>query len=70
MVLKEHTIYESNIDCRTIICACGEPNCKIGLSFDSEPSIVMLTDKFGNDHAMHLNKKNAKQIMKSIKAYL
>lgn len=67
--MKPHIIYEDNIDCRTIKCSCGKTNCKIGISFDTEPDIMWLTDKFGNEHSMYLGKENVKQLIQSLKAF-
>ena len=68
--LKPHIVYEDHLDMRSIKCACGKENCKIGLSFDSDPDIMRLTDKFGNEHAMHLNKINVTQLIKDLKLIL
>lgn len=69
-MLKSHTIYECIIDCRTIKCSCGKDNCRIGVSFDSDKNMMRLQDKYGNEHTMHLNKKNAKQLIESLKSYI
>lgn len=65
---KTHVIYESNIDCRTIICGCGEKKCRIGISFDA-PNLMRFQDKYGNEHAMHLNKKNVKELIVELKSH-
>ena len=69
-MLKSHIIYEDHIDLRTIKCSCDSPDCKIGISFDSDPEIMRLTDKYGNEHTMYLNKKNAKQLIEYLKSYV
>ncbi len=68
--LTAHTIYESDIDNRDVLCGCNDEHCKIGISFDSEPDIMRLTDKFGNEHAMRLNKQIAKQLIERLTEYL
>ena len=66
---EKHIIYESNIDGRQVKCSCGKDNCKIGLIFDSESKIMMLTDKFGNEHAMYLNEKTISEIKQKLKDF-
>lgn len=68
--MKSHIIYEDNIDLRHVKCSCGKPECKIGVSFDSEPDVMRLHDKFGNEHSMRLDKKNVKQIIARLNEYL
>lgn len=67
---KTHVVFESFIDNRTIVCGCGNKECKIGLSFDSEPDIMRLTDKYGNEHGMHLNRENIKELIKHLKSFI
>jgi hypothetical protein len=47
------------MDNRDIICACGNIQCKIGLSFDTEPGegseLLYLYDKYDNEALMYLN---------------
>lgn len=69
-MLKSHIVYEDNMDMRTIKCSCGDPDCKIGISFDDHPSIMRLTDKYGNEHAMHLDNKNVKKLISDLKSYI
>ena len=67
--LDAYIVYPSNIDNRKITCACGNPNCKIGINFDSAPDgkeYMLLTDKFGNEHTMRLSSENINEIMASI----
>jgi len=54
----------SNIDNRKIECGCGDPKCKIGLNMDTTETgdILLLTDKFGNEHVMHLSKRNVSDL--------
>lgn len=68
-MLKSHIIYEDIVDCRSIKCSCGNPDCRIGVSFDSDPNIMRLQDKYGNEHMMHLSKENAKQLIQALKGY-
>ena len=56
--MKKHTIYECSIDNRVANCSCGEPKCIIGLSFDSDPEVARLIDKYGNEHCMYLDVEN------------
>lgn len=51
------------IDLRNIKCSCGEPNCRIGMSFDTEPNIIRFQDKYGQECVMHVNKETAKEII-------
>lgn len=67
---KTHVVYESDIDVRTVICACGNKKCKIGVSFDSKPNVMRLHDKYGNEHVMHLSIKNIKELISEIKGYI
>lgn len=67
--LKPHIVYEDDIDCRHVKCSCGESGCRIGVSFDSEPDVMRLTDKFGNQHCMHLDKKTARLLIRHLKDF-
>jgi len=62
----------TNIDNRKIKCGCNGRNCRIGLNFDqgSEPSqqYMLLTDKNGNEHNMHLNPENTKELITYLKS--
>jgi hypothetical protein len=61
----------TNLDNRKVKCACGNAGCRIGLNFDqgSEPSqqYMLLTDKNGNEHNMHINPENKKELMGHLK---
>lgn len=66
---KSHIVYESYIDNRQIKCSCGSEDCKVGINFDSDPDVMLLTDKFGNEHPMKLDKTNVGQLIKVLKEY-
>ena len=59
-------VYPSNIDCRKIKCACGNPDCKIGFNFPTEDGIF-LTDKYGNEHNCHLSVENIDQLISNLR---
>lgn len=65
--MESHIIYPNSLDNRMVRCGCRKPDCKIGLNFDSSPNVMLLTDKYGNEHAMHLTKENIKQIKDLLK---
>lgn len=66
---KSHIVLESYIDNRKIKCSCGKLDCKMGINFDSDPVVMLLTDKYGNEHPMKLNKTNVKQLIKTLREY-
>lgn len=66
---KPYTVYASHIDNRQIKCACGSPDCKRGLAFDSNPAVMILTDKYGNEHSMRLDKSNVRELIKILREY-
>jgi len=53
--------FESSIDARKVKCSCGKENCKVGLNFDE--NVMLLTNKFGNETAMQLDKQNIDEII-------
>lgn len=55
------------IDLNTIKCGCGAPYCKVGLRFDSDPDILIIQDKRGNDAVMYLGKENVTQLINDMK---
>ena len=66
---QSHIVYESYIDNRKIKCSCGSSGCKVGINFDSDPDVMLLTDKFGNEHPMKLDKVNVRELIKALKEY-
>lgn len=66
---SKFVVYLNHIDNRIIKCACGNPKCKIGINSDSDPNILFLTDKYGKEHAMHLNKENTKELISLLKSF-
>lgn len=55
----------SSIDNRQIKCSCNNPDCKTGLNFDTLENgntCILLTDRNGNEHAMHTTPETIKQI--------
>jgi hypothetical protein len=67
-LLKGHKVYENTVDTRSIVCACGKEGCKIGVSFDElQRPLMYLTDKYGNDHSMTIDKDSAAQIIAHLK---
>ncbi len=64
----------SYIDNRMIKCACGQPDCKIGLNFDQEEDrkdrfMMRLTDKYGNEATMYVDRKTRDEIIKELKSF-
>lgn len=53
--------FTSNIDVRKVKCSCGKEDCKVGLNFDD--NAMLLTNKFGNETAMQLDKENIDEII-------
>ena len=56
---------KSNIDNRKVKCSCGKEGCKVGLNFDE--NVMLLTNKFGNETAMQLDKQNIDEIIDYLK---
>ena len=57
---KSHTVYISFLDNRKIKCSCKSLDCKIGINFDE--NVMLLTDRYGNEHPMYMDKKNTKDL--------
>ena len=57
------------IDNRKVICACGNLECKIGINFDSEPNVMLMTNKHGDDAVMYLNDENIDDLIEFLKQY-
>lgn len=51
------------VDIRHIKCGCNDPACRIGLSFDTNPAIMRLHDKYGNEHGFQLTKNTINEII-------
>lgn len=77
MTLKPHTVFENDgIDLRVIKCICDNPQCKIGISFDTDNSIVphqllfRMHDKYGNEHHLKMNQETIKELIEQLKKEL
>jgi len=57
------------LDNRKVKCACGNPQCQIGVNFDSEPNVMLMTNKHGDDAVMHLNDENIDELIEILKQY-
>ena len=57
------------IDNRTIICACGNADCKIGVRFDSEPNVMIVTNHHDNDCVIYLDNENIDKLIAELKSY-
>lgn len=65
ITMATKTELASGIDNRMVHCSCGKKDCKVGLNFDE--GVMLLTNKYGNETAMQLNKENIDEIISQLK---
>lgn len=54
--------YPDSIDPRFIKCACGDPNCQNGISFDSEGDFMILRTHYYLNNEVHMKLTNDERL--------
>ena len=66
LTLEATVIFPSEIDFRKI--KSNYPKSKVGLNFDSNPSVILLTYRYGNEHPLELDNEMIDEIIKELKS--